>query len=63
MHKTSTVLARTPEAASRLPTKLSVSAAVLCALYGFPFAAKAQQASPAASQDSGGGNELAEITR
>jgi outer membrane receptor protein involved in Fe transport len=60
MRKKSTVLARTPAAAPHLPGKLSVSAAVLCALY--PFALKAQQAAPATSPDASGGNELAEIT-
>ena len=41
--------------------KLSVTAAVLCALYGLPFAAEAQHAAPA-PQDSAGANELGEIT-
>ena len=61
MRTRSTTLARRPETAPSSAGKLSVSAAVLCALYGFPFAAKAQQAAPAA-QDAAGGTELGEIT-
>ncbi len=61
MRNKSTAPSRAPQAPPGLPGKLSVSAAVLCALYGMPFAAKAQQDAPA-SQDNSVANELAEIT-
>ncbi|HMA00052.1 MAG TPA: TonB-dependent receptor plug domain-containing protein, partial [Steroidobacteraceae bacterium] len=61
MRNSSTKLSRRCEAAPGLPGKLSVTAAVLCALYGFPFAAQAQQAAPT-PQDTTGANELGEIT-
>jgi len=61
MCNSSTNLAPRYEAAPGLPGKLSVTAAALCALYGLPFAAQAQQAQPP-SQDTAGGNELSEIT-
>jgi outer membrane receptor protein involved in Fe transport len=56
-----TNLSRSYQADPGRSGKLSVTAAVLCALYGLPFAAEAQQATPA-PQDTAGANELGEIT-
>jgi iron complex outermembrane recepter protein len=62
MCNSSTNLAPRDEAAPGLPGKRSVTAAVLCALYGLPFAAQAQQTPPPSQETAGGSSELSEIT-